>query len=224
MAFLCVILIRLPIVGVFFRAWCTLIHEVSHALAALVLSQEVKHIHLEKDLSGTAFVGGGNKLSNTLIALVGYLGASSIGFAWSLLLIKGKFSYFPFFLFPIGVVSLLFWIRNSFGILWILGQLAVLGGLYFYSQPVLLTLFCGIVTWSLVGEAFYSNWIILKLSYSNPKQAGDSTLLHKFTSIPSLFWGILFFTFGFYLFLSSIGLLFWKWVHLPYLLGTWILG
>jgi len=224
MAFLCVVFLRLPFIGVFFRAWCTLVHEVSHALAALVLSQEVKHIHLEQDLSGTAFVGGGNKLGNSLIALVGYFGASALGFGLSLLLVFGKYAYFPYVFIPLGVVALVFWIRNLFGAVWTVSQMAVLGGLLYYQQPVLLILFVGIATWSLVAEAFYSSFIVLKLSLSAPKQAGDATLLQKFTSIPAGFWGVVFFVQASYFFLSSIGLLVWKWVKIPYLLGTLIMN
>lgn len=224
MAFACMVSLRLPYIGVFFRAWCTLIHEICHALTALILNQEVKQIHLEKDLSGTAFVGGGNKLSNSLIGLAGYFGASALGFCLSFLLLKGRYFVFPYLLIPLGSVALLFWIRNVFGLAWIIGQLAVMGGLIFYQKPLILAIFCGIATWSLVAEAFYSCLVVFSLSITSPKQAGDASLLQKFTKLPSFFWGLLFFLQGSYFFCSSIGLLVWKWIKIPYLLSHLLLN
>jgi hypothetical protein len=212
--FLCsgLIVVRLPFVGVFFRAFCTLIHESCHAILGLILNQQIQKIQLEQDLSGSAIITGGNKFTNSLIALAGYFGASAVALGFTFLLTRGNYYAIIFILLPLCVVNLVFWIRNLFGIIWVLFQIFTMGLLLYFKQELAMISYLGILSACLLSESLYSAFVILKISFSQPNKSGDSALLAKFTKIPAPFWGIIFLGQALVIYALAIALLLKPWV------------
>lgn len=188
-----VVLVRLPYLGLVFRTFCTLIHESAHAFAGLLLNQQIVEVHLQADVSGAAIIKGGNRFTNSLIAFVGYpiANATALFFAWMMALNEVKVILLV--TLALGFVNLIFWVRNLFGVLWILVQSAVTIGLLWLNNSIFLQFYAGFITYSLFAEAIYSSGVILKLSFTESKKAGDATLLAKFTGIPAVVWGGIFF-------------------------------
>ena len=186
------VIVRLPYIGVFFRAYCTLIHESSHAFCGLIFSQQIVKVNLQQDLSGSAIISGGNRFTNILTALAGYFGASVFALLFIFLLSRGSYMVVLYLLLPICIINLVFWIRNGFGIAWVLAQIAAIALLIYYKQDLPSIFFAGFAATCLLSESMFSAFVILKLSFTSPAKAGDSALLAKFTKIPAQFWGIVF--------------------------------
>ena len=78
------ILPRIPVVGKFFNIINTALHELGHALMALLTGGEVRKIELFNDTSGTTTTVSKNKFASVLVSLAGYpfaaFSCSSISF------------------------------------------------------------------------------------------------------------------------------------------------
>ena len=100
-----------------FQIFTTWVHECCHALTALFLGGESIRITLSPDGSGlTQFKIPEGRLRNAIIASSGYLGASLSGCLIFYLAMNNAHFMIVFLCVLIGL-SLLFWIRNFFGIL-----------------------------------------------------------------------------------------------------------
>ncbi len=207
------VMVRLPYIGVFFRAVCTLIHESSHAFCALVFSQQIMRIELNHNLSGSALISGGNRFTNILTSLAGYFGASLMALLFMYLISKGHYQPILYCMLPICVVNLVFWVRNLFGIIWVLLQIVAMALLIYYHQVIPSLFYVGLISSCLLSESLYSAFVILKLSFTEPKKAGDSALLAKFTHIPAEFWGIVFFLQAAALYVLSMLLVLNPWLN-----------
>lgn len=92
------------------------------------------------------------------------------------------------------VLTLLLWIRNFYGFIWIIsfGSLFLLLLVYstdFYQEQIIYLITCIIFT-----ESIKSACIIMYLSFKYPHDAGDATSLKEIIKvIPASIWGILFF-------------------------------
>jgi hypothetical protein len=189
---LSLLLPRIPVIGIFFRIVNTMLHESGHALAALLTSGEVLRLDLQHDTSGSALTRSSSWVSRFLTALAGYP-VSSVS-AWLLFyLVKlERFDWLLFALFSVALINLLLWVRNWFGIVWLIVFMLLTGAVFFYAPPFYhkaLAIFCaGVVLFDSVASAF----IIFVLSIKSPKQAGDAKNLADATHIPAFFWGLLF--------------------------------
>jgi len=188
-----VLLTRIPYVGKFFRLIDTLIHESAHALMALIFSGSVDRIDLFANTEGQAVTRSKGKFAWIMISLAGYIGSSLVSFVLFLLLSRGYFDAALYFFIGVCVVNLLLWVRNGYGIFFLLlfGSLCALTA---YTQLPLLTkcvtiLFCALL-WM---DALISSAIVLYLSVAQTKNSGDAWSLKQTTKIPAFLWGLLFF-------------------------------
>lgn len=169
-----------------------MIHETGHALAALLTNGNVLRIDLLQDTSGTAVTQSGSALSRFITSISGYI-VSSVS-AWLLFkaIWAGEVQIVLFTLFCVALVNLFFWVRNAFGIVWLLAFMASLWTIWQYANffwQKAFVIFCsGVVLFDSVASAF----ILLYLSIKFPKQAGDAKNLAAQTSIPAFFWALLF--------------------------------
>lgn len=108
-----------------FALFGTWVHELCHALAAIVVGGSVDHIELFADTSGRAWTRTGGRLQHAVVASAGYTG-TAVGGAL-LLLFRRRALAGRVGLVLLGVVmiaSALIWVRNAFGFPTVL----VLGG------------------------------------------------------------------------------------------------
>jgi hypothetical protein len=186
-----IIVCRIPFVGRFPRVLNTMIHESGHAFMALLTSGEVKAIELASDASGTARTGSKNFFSRLLTVMAGYTFASFFSFlsVWLLM----HFGYTPvlYIFLSFALVNLMLWVRNTFGIVWILLFLALCGSVWLY-----LSVYVGYLVWFFCGilwfESLFTSFILLREAFRNPAKAGDAAALKEILFFPAAVWAILF--------------------------------
>lgn len=185
------ILNRLPFIGVFFRSVNTLLHESGHAVGAMLTSGEVLKIELNKDTSGIAQTKARSKTGAFITSFAGYPFAA---FASSLLLIltlNGQHKMVAFILLSVVFFNLLFFVRNLFGILWLLLFAALtLVAVWYFNDLVLriIMLFICMISFT---ETFFSTLLITFLAFSKPKSSGDMANLQKTTGVPAGLWALI---------------------------------
>lgn len=190
------ILPRIPVIGKFFNIINTAIHEFGHAIFALLMQGKVKKIELMKDTSGNTVTQCPNLFGNILVSLAGYPFAAAVGY-FCCYLIKVGYQYGLIVgLSVLFLLMLVFWIKNGYGVVWILLFCGFNGWLIYanLSQYIdLAALFYAIV---IMMEAVSSSFILLFLSIKDSNAAGDATNLAKFTHIPAFIWALLFVAFS----------------------------
>lgn len=191
MALLAFLFSRIPYAGILLRTLNTLFHELGHAIAALFTSGKVLRIDLFTDTSGATITQSSNKREQILIALSGYFFASFI-FVLFLLLIRFKLeAILNILIIATFILSLFFFVKNTFGIIWLIAMLGLYFVLYYlvpqYSWMAVYG-FTGVLWW----ESVYSSLVILLLSFRDSNAAGDASNLAKLTHLPSAFWGLIF--------------------------------
>ena len=172
-----------------FRLFVTMVHELGHALAALLTGGEVLGIVIRLDGSGVTLVRGGSLL---VVASAGYVGSSLFGAGLLLLarvrarrrlLLQGLaiglvLATLFFFRDPVGIVAAVlfaaaFWVLAARGPEWAVALLvywlAVLSGLY----------------------AVYDLLVLVGLSGPATIEATDAATLQRATRIPALIWALL---------------------------------
>ena len=100
-----------------FKLFATWLHEMSHGLVMLLSGAGFSHLEIFRDTSGIAYAENGvGGLGRAAIASAGYTGAATLG---GLLLVLGQSDRGARgVLYVLGaalLVSLLFWVRNHFG-------------------------------------------------------------------------------------------------------------
>ena len=189
------IFLKIKKINIAFRSINTLFHELSHALIAVVLRCEVKQIRLNNNASGTCATESRSRFANFFILLAGYSSCAVIPYILFCAIVKG-FSFFALcVIILLSLIALFFWIKNKFGRIWT--SLFILINFAFILvphlndwRPYLIVLYA-----VLIGlDNFFSCLTLVKLTFKNPKLAGDSTLLKKTTKIPAIVWSIAFLT------------------------------
>ena len=186
------LLLRIPRIGRFFRVVNTMYHEDGHALMALLTSGSVEKIDLFADTSGSCVYRPKNKFAAFLVCLAGYpfSSLSAAAMFWCL-----HYNHYEWFLYGFSVtlvINLLLWVRNQYGIFWIL-FMGLMTGLCFYIENNYLTYYFlfFIAALNLV-ESVYSTLVILYISAENPSDSGDARSLRQHTYIPAIVWALFF--------------------------------
>jgi len=182
---------RLPVVGRFPRVLNTMIHESGHAFMSLLTSGEVKAVELASDASGMAKTGSKNFFSRLLTVMAGYSFASFFSFlsVWLLM----HFGYTPvlYVFISFALVNLMLWVRNAFGIIWIVIFLVLCGSVWLYLSPYVIyfTWFCSGIIWF---ESLFTCFILLRESFRHPGKAGDASALKEILFLPAPVWALIF--------------------------------
>ncbi|MFS1514508.1 M50 family metallopeptidase [Chengkuizengella sp. SCS-71B] len=193
MSIITVILMYIPFIGTFLRVINTMIHETGHALITLFTKGEVTRIELFSNLEGVTFTKYSLWISGFLSGISGYVFASMIAFVCILLWKNGRNKWLIHLLLYISVINLIFWVRNVYGILWLVCFIPFLIYLLVQKSQKVLENITLILSILLITTSFMSTIDILVLSLISPSRAGDATFLNSITYIPTLIWGILFF-------------------------------
>ncbi|MCR5115763.1 MAG: M50 family metallopeptidase [Bacteroidales bacterium] len=200
---------RIPVVGKFFNIINTLIHELGHALMALLLGGEILQIQIFSDTSGVTVTKSKSKFKAFLVSLAGYTFASAAAYLCFYLLSVGREEWIILGTSAIFIIMLIFWIRNRYGLIWVIIYTLLNAVLIFWVKNTTVTM---VVAWfyslMILLESVWSSLVLLWLSLKDGNHAGDATNLKKFTHIPAFFWSLLFTAFaGYmsYLSLSVVG-------------------
>ncbi len=186
------LLSRIPKIGKFFRSTNTLIHESGHAIVTLLTSGNVVSIDLNSDTSGAATTQSNYWLFKIAIALAGYFFSSATAFLLFYLISKAKYTWVFYTFCVFALVNLLFWVRNAYGIFWLLLFSAILGWVFYYRLPNYMFATAVFFSAIVLFESVFSAATICWISMNEPSNSGDASNLRDFTYIPAPLWGMLF--------------------------------
>lgn len=195
-----IILARLPFIGIYFRVINTLVHESGHAFVALITSGKFSRIELFADSSGTATTVSKSKFANFLISIAGYPVSSVTAYLFFRLI---KFEHYDFVLYTVAfltVVNLIFFVRNKYGIFWLLTFALVLTAIFYFHNFYLSYWSAIFFSCVILTDSVVSALILLKLSIKDGKKAGDASNLKSYSYIPSFIWSLLFLAIAVYFF------------------------
>lgn len=190
------ILPRVPVVGKFFNIINTAIHEFGHAIVALIMQGKVHKIELMRDTSGSTVTQCPTTFGNILVSLAGYPFAAFAGWFLCYLNEVGYQQGLMLGLSILMMAMLIFWIRNWYGLIWIVLFCALNGWLIYTGNPQYINIAALFYAIVVMIEAISSTLILVVLSIKDGHSAGDATNLAKFTHIPAFFWALLFLAFS----------------------------
>lgn len=188
---------KIPFVGKFFNVINTLVHELGHALMALLLEGKVVHIQIFKDTSGVTVTKSRSGVAAFFVSIAGYPFAAATGLlcAWLLSIGYGKWIVIGLSLLFLFVMVL--WIRNVYGVIWVIVFCLLNGVLVFYlKKPVYIEIAAWFYTLMIIIESVWSSLVLLYLSIFQPDQSGDAANLRNATYIPAFVWALLFVAFS----------------------------
>jgi hypothetical protein len=192
---LALLLPRIPVIGKWFNIINTAIHELGHALMALILEGSVKKIELFNDASGTTTTSTKSKFGSFLVAFIGYPFSSLVSYFVFYLLSVNSIKYDTGFLYGITILflfMLILWIRNVYGAIWILIFCAINGYLIYINNANYIHIAALLYAVFIAVDAVFSALTVLFFSFKQKDKAGDATLLKKNTGVPAFVWGLLF--------------------------------
>ena len=132
------------------RLGVTAVHESGHALVALVVGRKVTAIHLRPDSSGvTLHYGRGGKLRRLLTAIAGYPAPGVLALGGAALLAYRHPRLWLVVLLALGVVNVVLWVRNAFGLLVMALWIGGLGWLFFRGTAGIDAGVGGVAVWFL---------------------------------------------------------------------------
>ena len=199
---------RIPYIGKYMRVVNTLIHESGHAIAALITSGEVYTVELFSDTSGTAVTKTKGKFSQFLVSIAGYPFGSAVAFVLFYIINNGEYRIVLYILACFALLNLMFYVRNTFGIFWLVTFTALIFVINFYEGEFLQYAFTAWLSGIMLFEALYSSIELVIIAKKNPKSAGDAYNLKQITGIPAMIWALLFVAQSGYFIYLSIGLFF----------------
>ncbi len=199
---------RIPYVGKYFRVINTLIHESGHAIAALITSGEVYTVELFSDTSGTAVTKTKGKFSQFLVSIAGYPFGSAVAFLLFYIISKEEYRIVLYILACFALLNLMFYVRNTYGIFWLVSFTALVFVVNFYGGEFLQYAFTAWLSGIMLFEALYSSIELVIIANKKSKSAGDAYNLKQLTGIPAMIWALLFVAQSGYFIYLSIGLFF----------------
>lgn len=188
------ILLQIPYLNTFLKTFNTLFHESGHALVAIVTGNKVESVSLFSNTEGLAITEVNSWLSGVLISLSGYVIASICAYLFAILWKKDKHTLIIYIMLGVVLVNMLFWVRNMYGIFYLL---VVFLALYFLLKK---TTWSGIVPYVtlilvllLVSQSVNSSFHLLVIHFNESEVMTDALNLKKQTFIPAFVWSMLFF-------------------------------
>ena len=198
------IIIRTPFVGKYFRVVNTLIHENAHAIAALLLNGGVKRIELYSDLSGTATTINKSRFANVIVSLVGYPASSFSAFLMLFMVEKHYYLELLLGLLFLSLISLLFFVRNKYGVFWLICFIILCSFVYYLDIEIIASLFLLFLSFIVLSESCISAFELLLITLKKASSAGDAANLKKATYIPAFVWSLIFVCIAFYVLFLSV--------------------
>jgi len=188
------VLMYVPYVDSVVKGLNTLFHEGGHAITSLATNGKVDNIKLFANTEGVTTTASSSWLSSFFTSISGYMFAAAVSFIFAYLWHKHMHKSILYSTLIFATLSLVLWVRNLYGITWLVAVCALL---YFlvtkYKNSTILSNSSLILVLVLITQSVVSSFDILYLSYVTPNDAGDASNLDSLTLIPSLVWGIGFF-------------------------------
>ena len=174
----------------FFRNVDTMIHEFGHAIVTLVLSGQVMYIELYVDHSGITQTSVTNHWAIIPIALAGYATASL--FAWFLfsMYAQGNQRFGLMIVMAVALLSLVFFVRNGFGISWLIGFVGLTILLLAFTGKTITNYYYLFISFLVLEESVFGPLSLSVYAFYAPRRAGDASILSSVTFVPAMVWAI----------------------------------
>ncbi|MEC0228454.1 M50 family metallopeptidase [Paenibacillus alba] len=174
----------------FFRNLDTMVHEFGHAVVTLALSGKVMYIELYADHSGVTYSSISKSWSIIPVSLAGYMTASI--FAWFLFsaYAKGKQRLGLQVMIAISALSLVLFVRNGFGIMFLVGFMALTIIVLALTPKWLRDFYYLLLAFLCLEESVFGPSSLILYAWQNSRSAGDATNLAMHTGIPAIAWAI----------------------------------
>lgn len=197
---------RIPVIGKYLRVVHTLVHESGHGMMAMLTSGNVQSIELFASTEGKATTTSSNAFSRFLQALAGYPAASLTAWLFFMWIQSGNTALPLFVILAIGFICLILFIRNIYGVFWLLTFCSILLFIVYRHVPIEEYIAAIIVSSLILVDSFIYPFHLLILALRDPGKAGDAKNLKEITYIPAIIWALLFVVFS--------GIMTWKTIQL----------
>ncbi|GIP40255.1 hypothetical protein J31TS4_35350 [Paenibacillus sp. J31TS4] len=175
----------------YFRNVDTMIHEFGHAVVTLLLSGKVYSISLFSDHSGVTQSAITRGWALIPVGLAGYMTASLTAWLLFRLDAKGREGMGMKAVLLVAIVSLLLFVRNQFGVLWLLGFIVLTALILLFAGRTVGRIYYLIVAFLTLEESVMGPFSLVLYALENPAQAGDATLLAIHSPLPAVVWALL---------------------------------
>jgi Peptidase M50B-like len=174
------------------RLAITAVHETGHALAALLVGRKVTAIHLRTDSSGvTLHYGPGGRVRRVVTAAAGYPAPGVLGLGGAWLLEHRQLRVWLVALLVLGVLNVVLWIRNLFGMVVMAGWIAGVGWLLVRGTAGICALVGAVAVWYFVLGGLRA---ALELAPSDGQN--DAADIGRLVHLPSGLWKAFFVVVG----------------------------
>lgn len=180
----------------FFRNVDTLIHEFGHALITLLLSGKVQFIHLFSNHSGVTYSYVAESWQYIPISLAGYMISAIFTVILFYLYNRNMQQTGLILLTIVTVLCVIFFVRNTFGVAWCIGFIALNVGAYLLPWKWVRDFYYLLIAFICLVESVISPMYLIFKSITSPSQAGDAANLSQATFIPAIIWSLLFTAFA----------------------------
>jgi hypothetical protein len=180
----------------FFRNLDTMIHEFGHAAATLIFSGQVMYIELFANHSGVTYSRVMNNWTQIPISLAGYMSASLFAVFLFKMYARDKQRWGLQVITLLAIVSLLMFVRNGYGIMWLIGFI-VLNIVMLALMPRWLSNgYYLLLAFLTLEESVLGPISLMIYAWENPAAAGDATNLSLITMVPAIGWAAVFTVFS----------------------------
>ncbi len=190
----CFFICRIPFIGIWFRTFDTLLHETGHALVAFILNGKVDKIELNSNLGGKTVYKSKSNIVSFVVLLCGYPFSTWIGTLFIFFIHEQLFIWVFYLLLFVMALNLFLFVRNSYGIIWLVINITALCLCYYYLNDFWLALFTVSISGIMIIESIYATINLFIGSFSKKLNGGDHEQLKQLTKIPSVLWSLLFVT------------------------------
>lgn len=191
-----------------FRIMDTMIHELGHAVATMLLSGRVLSIELNPDHSGTTYSVLASGWRTIVVSLSGYISASLFSVLMFYGYAKRKQGEGLLAISGIAVLMILLFVRNGYGLWWLSIFVVITLVFYFLGTRIRNAYFLLLAFLSL-EESVMGPFSLLLYALRQPSRAGDASNLANTTILPAFIWALLFLVFA--LWCAKLALqLFWR--------------
>lgn len=189
------LIVRFPVIGLYFRTVNTMFHELGHAFTTLLFYGKVYKITLNSDTSGTAVTAVKSKIAKFFVAISGYTFSVVCGAVFFYLIKLSYEKYVIYMTVIMALISLLLYVRNTYGVVWTISFVILSISLIYFDIKMLNYGFAILISLIILSDSVISGFQLINISAKNPSASGDAKLLGNVTKIPALFWAILIFAF-----------------------------
>lgn len=170
----------------------TLVHEFGHALGNVLSGGKINSIKIFASGGGEASTTNYTKKQVVITSLMGYPFSSIMVLIFAYLLSVGAIDTIFVILIFITLLSLVFMIRNKFGLLWGISFILILFILTAYTNTIFVLIFTNLLVALMLVENVVGSIYILYLSIVDKENSGDCKVLSDYTNLPTYIFGLLF--------------------------------